>query len=224
MITAQQKTKILQIVNVFETGTIHGEYDQVVVYNDGKNNSRQITYGRSQTTEQGNLKSLIEMYIQKNGVFSADFQNYISKIGKTPLCDDKDFKSLLRKAAREDVIMRTAQDDFFDLIYYMPAVHFFEGNGFTLALSLLVIYDSQIHSGGVPAFLRNRFSETPPIKGGDEKAWIKAYTKARHEWLSTHPKKLLQATKYRTQCFLTQIKNDNWDLSLPVVANGTRVE
>lgn len=164
------------------------------------------------------------MYIQKDGMFSADFQTYINKIGKTPLCDDKDFKALLRKAAREDIIMHTTQDEFFDLIYYMPAFQFFEGNGFTLALSLLVIYDSYIHSGSIPAFLRNRFSETPPIRGGDEKAWIKAYVKARHEWLSTHTKKILQATKYRTQCFLTQIKNDNWDMVLPVVANGTKVD
>lgn len=42
MITEQQKNKILQIVNVFETGTIDGEYDQIVVFNDGKKTAAKL--------------------------------------------------------------------------------------------------------------------------------------------------------------------------------------
>lgn len=224
MITQQQKIKILQIINVFETGTPEGKYDDLVVYDDGKNGSKQITFGRSQTTEQGNLKSLIELYIQKDGSFKNDFIPYLPKIGKTPLWENRTFKELLKKSAREDMLMRTAQDDFFDTIYYLPAQIFFEGNKFTLPLSMLVIYDSYIHSGSVPSFLRNRFPEAPPVRGGDEKAWIKAYVNARHNWLANHSKKLLQLTKYRTQCFLNQIKNDNWDLSQTVTANGVKVQ
>ena len=30
--------------------------------------SRQITYGRSQTTEQGNLRNLLERYVALNGI------------------------------------------------------------------------------------------------------------------------------------------------------------
>ena len=74
MITATQKSKILQVVNVFETGTKQGKYDMLVIYADGINNSRQITYGRSQTTEQGNLKALLQLYILKKGKFAAQFQ------------------------------------------------------------------------------------------------------------------------------------------------------
>jgi chitosanase len=108
-------------------------------------------------------------------------------------------------------------------LYYQPAGHTFEGLGMKEALSMLVIYDSQIHSGGIPSFLRQRFPELPPSKGGDEKAWIAAYVKVRHQWLSTHSRKILQKTIYRTQCFLNQIKNNNWDLSQVVIANGVRV-
>ena len=50
MITTQQKTKILQIVNIFETGSKQGKYDNISIYADGKDNTKQITYGRSQTT------------------------------------------------------------------------------------------------------------------------------------------------------------------------------
>lgn len=112
MITAAVKTKVEQIVNVFETSTIDRKYDALVVLKDGKDNTRQITYGRSQTTEQGNLRNLIEMYISRNGRFANDFIPYRTKIGKQPLADDSTFKDLLRKAARQDSIMRSTQDEF----------------------------------------------------------------------------------------------------------------
>ncbi|UFH54607.1 chitosanase [Spirosoma sp. KNUC1025] len=223
MITAAVKNKVEQIVNVFETSSLQGKYDALVVLKDGKNDSRQITYGRSQTTEQGNLKTLIEMYITRNGVFASDFKPYRTKIGKVPLADDSEFKDLLRKAARQDAIMRAVQDEFFDVLYYTPALAFFTTLDFTLPLSLLVIYDSFIHSGCVPPALRERFPEMPPSSGGDEKAWIKAYVKTRHEWLRTNKKVILHKTIYRTQCFLDQINANNWMLTQPVNANGIMV-
>lgn len=223
MITQKNKTKILQIVNVFETGTPEGKYDSISIFADGKNNTRQITYGRSQTTEQGNLRALIELYISKGALFANEFKQFLPKIGKTPLVDNTEFKKLLKRAANEDVIMRNAQDEFFDTVYYLPAFHFFEGNEFTLPLSLLVIYDSYIHSGSIPTFLRNRFPENPPLKGGDEKAWIKAYVRVRHNWLANHIKKILRSTIYRTQCFKNQINSDNWMLNKTVIANGVEV-
>ncbi|MCW3162444.1 chitosanase [Chryseobacterium oryctis] len=223
MITQLQKNKILQVINVFETGSKEGKYDTLVTYPDGKNGTRQITYGRSQTTEQGNLKALIEKYIANKGLFANDFKSYVSKIGKVALVDDADFKKLLKRSAKEDIIMRTTQDEFFDVLYYQPALHFFEKNLFTQALSMLVIYDSYIHSGSIPSFLRERFPENVPLNGGDEKKWIKQYVDTRHKWLINHSKKLLQKTAYRTKCLSEQISNNNWDLSKPINANGTMV-
>ncbi|WP_420150948.1 chitosanase [Spirosoma sp.] len=223
MITAAVKKKVEQVVNAFETSSLEGKYDALVVLKDGLNNTRQITYGRSQTTEQGNLKSLIDMYITRNGIFANDFKPFRTKIGKVPLADDATFKNLLRKAAREDIIMRNTQDEFFDILYYTPAVNFFISLDLTLPLSLLVVYDSFIHSGCVPSHLRERFPEVPPSLGGDEKAWIKAYVKTRDTWLATNKKLILRNTVYRTQCFLNQIKTGNWMLDKPVNANGVLV-
>ena len=223
MITPKNKTKILSILNVFETGTPEGKYDMVVVYADGKNGSRQVTYGRSQTTEQGNLPLLLKRYIQKNGIYKNEFASYMTKIGVQPLCDDTAFKSLLRRAAREDVLMRTAQDEFFDQAYYNPALKFFDTNKFIFPLSLLVIYDSYIHSGSVPGYLRKLFGEFPPSKGGDEKRWVIAYTDVRHQWLKYHNNPVVRKTIYRTQCFKDQVAINNWNLVQPVNANGTIV-
>ena len=71
-ISLQQKKKILQVVNVFETGTKEGKYDDISIYADGPiidgKRIKQITYGRSQTTEYGVLKILVQQYIANNGI------------------------------------------------------------------------------------------------------------------------------------------------------------
>lgn len=223
MLTTEQKRVIEQVVNVFETGKPAGRYHSVTVMPDGIGRSRQITYGRSQTTEQGNLKTLIAMYAAANGLFAAQLSPYIARIGVTPLADDATFKQLLRQSALEDPIMRQCQDDFFEQLYYQPAEHFFKSNNFKLALSMLVIYDSYVHSGSVPIRLRNRFPERTPLNGGDEKAWVKAYVDTRHHWLENHGNLLLRKTIYRTQCFKEQLQADNWSLQADVVIRGLRV-
>ena len=88
---------------------------------------------------------------------------------------------------------------------------------------MLVIYDSYIHSGSVLTRLRNRFAERTPINGGDEKAWIKAYVEARHNWLENNGNLLIRKTIYRTNCFKEQLQAGNWDLQQDVVIRGLRV-
>jgi chitosanase len=165
MITDQQKKKIIQIVNVMETGTPEGRYDQISIFADGKNGTKQITYGRSQATEQGNLKNIIQRYVNSGGKFAGEFSQYLPQIGKKPLVNDAAFKQLLKASAQEDPLMRDAQDETFEILYYVPASHFFDLEQFTLPLSMLVIYDSYIHSGSIPAFLRSRFPEATPGTG-----------------------------------------------------------
>ncbi len=223
VISQYQKQVIIQVVNVFETSKLEGNYSEVVVRKDGKNKSRQISYGRSQSAEQTSLKSLTEMYVNRRGKYEAELRPFLPKIGTVPLAEDEIFKSLLKRSANEDPLMRKVQDDFFDQRYYQRAMRFFNENQFICALSLLVIYDSYIQSGGVLKFLRNRFTERTPFNGGDDKTWIKAYVDTRHRWLSTHTNPILRQTIYRTQCFLDQINRDNWDLSNPFVVQGIQI-
>jgi chitosanase len=221
---ATTKTRIVSVVNIFETGTPDGKYDAISIYADGNpdakgKKTRQITYGRSQTTEQGNLKDLIADYIKNKGFFAKHFEYYLPKIGVEPLVDNAMFIEVLTDAAKGDPIMRTTQDDFFDRKYYQPALKFAEENGFTLPLSILVIYDSYIHSNKVPQTVRNMFSEATPKNGGDEKAWIKAYIDARRKWLQRLPEPV-PMTVYRMDCFKAQIAADNWLLTKEVMSNG----
>jgi chitosanase len=180
------------------------------------NQTKQITYGKLQTTEQGNLPILLKMYLNANGKYAKQLKPYLALIGEKPLQNNTKFKNLLVLAGQNDTIMEQTQDDFFDNIYWKPAAAFYRANGFQTVLAMLVIFDSYIQSGGVPDFLRQRFGEFPPNKGGDEKKWIESYVDVRHQWLKYHNNKILQKTIYRTNCFKSQFASNNWDLSQPV--------
>jgi len=224
-ISDTQKSLITRVINVFETGTPEGNYAAISIYKDGPHNMRQITYGRSQTTEYGNLRELVQDYIAADAQLSSAFIPYVNRIGSdVTLVDDAGFKNLLRQAGRDDPVMREVQDRFFDKRYYGPALTWATAEGFTQALAMLVIYDSFIHSGGILWFLRQRFPESTPAHGGAEKAWIKAYADARFQWLGTHPNPPVKASVYRVKDLRREIAANNWDLSkLPFLANGTKV-
>lgn len=223
-LTAQQKRLCEQIINVFESGSPLGNYSAISIYKDGPHNQRQVTYGRSQTTEFGNLAELLEMYVKAGGIYSEALRPYLDRIEVTPLADDSLFLQLLRDAGRKDPLMRQTQDAFFDKRYFMPAMTWADNNGFSLPLSALIIYDSFIHSGSILNFLRKRFPESPPASGGDERAWITQYVDTRQEWLANHENRILRKTVYRSACFKNEINRDNWDLSrLPINANGIEI-
>jgi chitosanase len=223
ILTPQQKRICERVLNAFETGSADGDYGNLSIYRDGPCRIRQITYGRSQTTEYGNLRELIAMYVSACGEFSKELKPYVDKIGKQALVDNIDFRQLLKKAGK-DPVMQETQDVFFDRRYFLPAMQWAIQQGFTEALSVLVIYDSFIHSGGILSFLRRSFTEAPPVEGGNERKWIEQYVNTRHNWLANHSNKILQNTVYRTKCFKAEIARKNWDLSqLPINANGVNI-
>ena len=223
-LTKAQRSLIERVINAFETSKPDGDYGKIVIFKDGPHKMRQITYGRSQTTEYGNLRELVERYANAGGTYSEQLRPYVNRIKREPLTDDKTFKKLLRDAGEKDPVMKDVQDKFFEDRYFKPAIAWAGQRGFKLPLSALVIYDSFIHSGGILSFLRSRFPEKPPSFGGDEKAWIASYVKVRNDWLENHSNKILRNTVYRMACFECEIDRGNWDLSqVPVDANGVKV-
>jgi chitosanase len=224
-LSPSQRLVCERVINVFETGRIRGRYGAISIFKDGPNRIRQITYGRAQTTEYGNLRELVQMYVDAGGMFADRLRPYVARIGVTALVDDDAFKTLLRRAGDEDRIMAQTQDAFFEKRYFQPAKSWAEQHGFTRALSMLVIYDSFIHSGTIHRFLRERFSERPPSSGGREEEWIRQYVDVRHAWLKFHSNPVLRPTVYRTRDLKREIDRGNWDLAmLPISANGTPVD
>jgi chitosanase len=220
-ISEEVANRIIEVINVFETGSKRGKYGAFVAYKDFTfkgNNYKQITYGRTQTTEFGNLKSLLKMYIDAGGAYADVFRRYVNDIGKITndepisLWDNTELVATLKIAGNTDPIMVSTQDVFFDRYYVQPAIAFFTHHQFTLPLSLFVIYDSFVHSGSIRPELRQRFPELPPLQGGNEKRWIKQYVDVRYDWLKNHSKEILRNTIYRPQLFQRLIADNNWDL------------
>jgi len=216
-----KKQKIQSIVNCFETGSATGNYGDVSIFADGKGGTRQITFGRSQTTEQSHLKELLERYVAANGKLANEIKAGIPKLNKGAV-NDKTFIAALKNSG-SDPVMKDVQDKFFDEKYWNLAMKWATTNGFDENLSLLVIYDSFIHSGGILDFLRKRFSATVPKSGGDEKEWITQYINVRHDWLKNHSNTILRKTIYRTNDMKRAIAVKDWNLDLTFVANGVKV-
>lgn len=214
------KEKIMEVLNVFETGSKRGDYSKLSYFNDGPNDRKQITYGRSQTTEYGNLRELLRDYIANGGKYAGELQPYVDNIGRgASLYRNKRFTDLL-KSAGDDPIMIKTQDDFFERRYWQPAKRFFDKHSFKHPLSMLVLYDSYIHSGGILSFLRKRFSATPD----NEIEWITQYVDTRHKWLASHRRPILRKTIYRTKTFQKLIKNNNWSLKDEFTTQGHKWE
>ncbi len=226
MFTDIVNKKISSVLNAFETGSKDGDYSNVSIYPDGVNNSLQVTFGKMQTTENGNLKTLLKMYVAAKGEYADYFIPKIPLIGKISLVKDETFIATLKLSGKEQ-IMRDTQDLFFEQIYGEKARAFYYENKFSLPLSYLVIFDSIIHSGKIRDDIRDMFSEVPPSMGGDEKAWILAYVKARRKWWKAHANNPYKGVEgkgtYRADCFLDAIKKSNWDLSKTINANGVSV-
>lgn len=236
----RKKVKIQQILNAFETGSAQGNYGAISVFKDAPGNRIQYTIGRSQTTESGFLKTLLQKYVDNKGLYADEMKPFVARIKphsgsgtyNSSIYPDKKFEALIKKSAN-DPIMRQTQDDFFDEKYWNPAFAFFQKHGFKTPLAMLTIYDTAIHSGpaldsprSMMSVLRKRFAEKTPANGGDEKKWISEYVNARHSWLANHSSRpILRKTTYRTQTIKNLIKSGNWDLNGDIrTGNGVSIK
>lgn len=221
MLTALQKKTIEAIINVFETGSAHGDYAQVTVM---RGDSGGLTYGRAQTTlNSGNLYLLIKAYCEAEGAeYAEELKTYLLELEERNVKLDSDTKlhTLLREAG-SDPIMRTVQNQFFDRIYFAPAwnaVH----HRIHSPLGIAVVYDSFVH--GSWAKLRDLTNvRCGALSSVPEQVWVAAYVETRRSWLSTHSNSLLHRTVYRMDTFLRLITEGNWTLQLPLIAHGTLI-
>jgi chitosanase len=221
-LTALQKSAAQAIVNIFETGSIRGDYSDVTLL---PGDSGQLTYGRSQTTlASGNLFLLIESYCgQSNGSLSADLKPYLTKL---QTCDcalntDATFRGLLKDAG-SDPVMQEVQDAFFDRVYWDPAMRSADALGAQSALGAAIVYDSTVHGSWaqVRDMTRKQFGELKQI---GEVQWMSDYVETRRQWLATYPNPLLHKTVYRMDSFRQIINAGNWKLGLPLVVRGLSI-
>lgn len=221
--TPSAKSRIISVLNVFEndSGSPLTEYNKIYLYRDGPGGIKQVTLARGYTECGGALWKVFERYSSKGGKNAASLLAYRKQSGRGTLANDSGFLQLIKSSANERSF-RDSQDEVFDELYWDFGQAYADKGGFKLPLSLAVIQDSQLHSGGMLKFLVNKFDELPPARGGDEKKWITEYVSARYRWLA-NASEILSHTVYRPQFFTTQIKNGNWNFEPPMLANGVKI-
>jgi chitosanase len=224
MTMTSDKVRLFErVLNVFEndSGSPETDYKSIYIYRDGKNKRRQVTLARGFTDDGGNLKKVVERYIQKDGKLKDLMSKRLDKFGRGVLVEDKDFINGLIAAAVEPA-MQQAQDEVFKEVYLNPALVWAEDHGFTLPLSVGVVVDSYLQSGAMLGWLMKKFPDKKPDEGGDEKTWIISYLQARLEWFQ-RVGGALHNTVYRPKFFLSEIKRGNWQFDCPITCNGSKI-
>lgn len=222
-LTALQKAAAQAIVNIFETGSIRGNYGDVTLL---RGDSGQLTYGRSQTTlASGNLYLLIADYAARSdGAYSEAMRPFLDALEarSSKLNYDMSFRGLLRDAG-EDPVMHEVQDAFFDRIYWDPAMRSADALGAQSPLGAAIVYDSTVHGSWahIRDMTRKAHGELAAI---GEKDWMKQYVETRRNWLATHPNSLLHKTVYRMDAFRSLLGDGNWPLALAMVVRGLSID
>jgi chitosanase len=223
MLTELQKKVAQAIINIFETGSVLGEYDSVVSVAGDPGG---LTYGAKQTTlNSGNLFLLIKAYTEAEGaLFADDLRPYLNALRNQDqrLNDDTVLHSILRQAGRDPVMIRE-QDAFFDRVYWNSAVQNATAINIQTALGTAIVFDSITHGswGLIRDRTTNRFGSLSSI---GEKAWVTHYINVRRDWLANHSIQILHLTVYRMDALKKIIQADNWDLTIPLVVRGLVID
>ena len=224
MITDLQKRTAQAILNIFETGSACGDYGNVTLI---PGDTGHLTYGRSQTTlASGNLFLLVQSYVNAPGAqLAGSLTPYLPRLQARDLSLDHDaaLRSLLEQAG-DDPVMRRVQDGFFDRIYWNPAQIYCGNLQIASALGVGVVYDGIIHgSFTVIRDLTNK--AVGSIAGGTaEPDWISRYVAIRRDWLANNANTALHPTVYRMDAFKLLIREKAWELPLPLVVRGVRID
>jgi len=222
MITPTQKGTAEAIVNIFETGSVQGDYGNVTLL---PGDLGQLSFGRSQVTlTSGTLFSMVQQYCTlPQARFANALSPFLQKLANASatLNTHNHFHNLLRASA-DDPVMRKVQDEFFDDHYWRRAVTSANAMGITTPLGHAVVYDSRIH--GSWGRMRRRTNQAVGLlSAAGEKKWIRAYVGERKNWLANHRIEVLRKTVYRMETFSALIAMGLWSLELPIVVRSMEI-
>lgn len=248
--TESQKVMIWNILSVFETGKVEGDYGSCSVLADGAG----ISYGKHQATDKsGSVDAIVLRYLDLGGARSSVLRPLLPLLeedvttklptGKNP--DEVASKpSTLPKATFDnaiflmrtlaslgtDLAMKVAQDQVFAERYWNPCRSQCQAMGLQLPLSWCAVYDTCIQSGpAAVSRMRRMFPASPPSSGGEEKRWATEYLQARKRWIesftdaSPSKQSLVRSTSYRANSLLALVSAGNWMLNAPVQIERPKV-
>lgn len=210
-LTVGQLETMLAFINLFETGSIRGDYSAVSANVDDAGG---IIYGiHGASLIGGALYRIVAAYVSTEGAqYASDLRPYLDRFKTTDrsLASDKAVLALLARAG-QDPVMQSTQISIGLKTYFARAFDKARQLGLHQPLSYAIVYDSMIQSGRLNT--ASRADElVGPLSGTNEKEWIAAYVAARKEWLTQR----FPQSAPRMLAFEGLIAADNWSLTLPV--------
>lgn len=202
------------IVSLFETNS-PAKYDAIARSAQDRGG---LSYGKHQAAlVSGSLHRLISRYCEAEGAAHASaLRPYLAQMQAEDRALDRNdtLVGILREAAADPVMQRT-QDEYFNQNYMAPALQEAAACGFVTPLGHAVVYDSKIH-GSWDAIKGRTIQVAGEPSAENEKQWVAAYLAQRRAWLAGHSNALLPRTVYRIDCLLDLVRQEAWDLALPL--------
>lgn len=214
-----QKQTCISIVNIFESGTLTGNYGAV---GGLKNDKGHLSYGKSQVSlMSGNLFLLIKAYCEEpDAQFAQELSPFLGRLGNKDITLDQDLniRSILRQAGN-DPAMKRIQDDYFDRNFFRPALAAAQHANLQNPLSQTIAYDTHIQGGWQACSTAVTAAVGPIGANVSEETWIKRYLEVRSAYLERHA----PATTYRPEAFGKLISAGNWAMDLPIGIRGLMI-
>lgn len=185
-LSPERKTRADVLISVFENASTELQYGYVEELHDG----RGYTAGRAGfCSGTGDLVEVVRRYAARRP--SAPLARFLPRLAELAERHDdstaglRGFPAAWRKAAA-DPLMRAAQDEVSDELYYLPAMKLAGELGLARDFSRAALYEAAIQHGlgddpdGLPAMTGRASSAVkPPSAGGDERAWLGEFLKVR---------------------------------------------
>jgi chitosanase len=199
-----------------------------------------LSFGKHQVSEiQGTLLALLKTYTSKPTAASANvaainmhiarFNAAGTRYNGTPAQRD-DFKGAL-KTACTDPAMQHAQDEYFDSIYFTPAMRNAADFGIQTALGKSIFYDIAIQAGpNRKTFYRaalDRWNAEHPgkdPKDRDEKTFLRYVNESRRQEMLNSKSKDYKASVYRPNEFDKLLDSGNLDLKADFPFRGCTIK
>lgn len=214
-----QRRTCIAIVNIFESGSLTGNYGAV---GGLKNDKGHLSYGKSQVSlMSGNLFLLIKAYCEEpDAQFAQELSPFLGRLGNKDITLDQDLtiRNVLRQAGN-DPAMKRVQDDYFDRNFFEPALVAAQRANLQQPLSQTIAYDTHIQGGWQTCSAAVNAAIGPIGANTPEETWIKRYLEVRTEYLKRHAPQ----TIYRPEAFGKLVSAGEWALDLPIDIRGLTI-
>ena len=214
-----QKQTCIAIVNIFESGSLTGNYGAV---GGLKNDKGHLSYGRSQVSlMSGNLFLLIKAYCEApDAQFAQELSPFLGRLGNKDITLDQDLtiRNVLRQTGN-DPAMKRIQDDYFDRNFFQPALAAAQHANLQQPLSQTIAYDTHIQGGWQACSIAVNAAVGPIGANIPEETWITRYLEVRTEYLKRHAPQ----TTYRPEAFGKLVSAGTWALDLPIALRGLTI-